>query len=79
MFGLDPATHELEVNKKLANVPDYVEFYQWMRVRETLDYLASFRDHWNDSIERDLLVSAFAWILSNGLPHYRKDSVCNWH
>jgi ABC-2 type transport system ATP-binding protein len=26
-----------------------------MSVRETLDYLASFRAHWNDAIERDLL------------------------
>jgi ABC-2 type transport system ATP-binding protein len=36
-------------------VPDAVAFYPWMTVRETLDYLASFRAHWNRVIEGDLL------------------------
>lgn len=55
VFGLDPNKHEVEVKRKLAYVPDYVAFYPWMTVRETLDYLASFREHWNRDIERDLL------------------------
>jgi len=55
MFGLDPAKAEVEVKRRLAYVPDYVAFYPWMTVRETLDYLASFRTHWNRETERDLL------------------------
>jgi ABC-2 type transport system ATP-binding protein len=55
VFGLDPAKAEVEVKRRLAYVPDYVAFYPWMSVRETLDYLASFRTHWNRDIERDLL------------------------
>src|SRR5882724_693030 len=55
IFGLDPAKHEVEVKRRLAYVPDAVAFYPWMTVRETLDYLASFRAHWNQEIERDLL------------------------
>jgi ABC-2 type transport system ATP-binding protein len=55
IFGLDPAKHELEVKRRVAYVPDYVAFYPWMSVRETLDYLASFRSHWNRETERDLL------------------------
>ena len=55
VFGLDPKKHEVEVKRKLAYVPDYVAFYPWMTVQETLDYLASFREHWNRDIERDLL------------------------
>jgi ABC-2 type transport system ATP-binding protein len=55
LFGLDPAGHEVEVKRRLAYVPDYVAFYPWMTVRETLDYLASFRDHWNRESERELL------------------------
>lgn len=55
VFGLDPAAHEVEVKRRLAYVPDYVAFYPWMTVRETLDYLASFRSHWNGDIERGLL------------------------
>ncbi len=55
VFGLDPNKHEVEVKRKLAYVPDAVAFYPWMTVRETLDYLASFRAHWNRDIERDLL------------------------
>jgi ABC-2 type transport system ATP-binding protein len=55
VFGLDPAKAEVEVKRKLAVVPDFVTFYPWMTVRETLDYLASFRDHWNRATETDLL------------------------
>jgi ABC-2 type transport system ATP-binding protein len=54
VLGLDPAKQEVEVKRRLAYVPDAVAFYPWMTVRETLDYLASFRAHWNREIERDL-------------------------
>ncbi|MGC9995114.1 MAG: ATP-binding cassette domain-containing protein, partial [Terriglobia bacterium] len=47
VFGLDPAKQEVEVKRLLSYVPDQVAFYPWMSVRETLDYLASFRAHWN--------------------------------
>lgn len=55
VFGLDPAQAEVEVKRRLAYVPDQLAFYPWMSVRETLDYLASFRDHWNRNKERELL------------------------
>jgi ABC-2 type transport system ATP-binding protein len=55
LFGLDPAKHEVEVKRRLAYVPDQVAFYPWMTVRETLDWLASFRPHWNRETERALL------------------------
>ncbi len=55
LFGLDPATDEVAVKRRVAFVPDAVAFYPWMTVRETLDYLASFRSRWNRDIERDLL------------------------
>ena len=55
VFGIDPANNEVEVKKHLAYVPDQVAFYPWMTVRETLDYLASFRQNWNRKIEQELL------------------------
>lgn len=55
VFGLDPTSSEVEVKRRLAYVPDNVAFYPWMTVRETLDYLASFRSSWNRETERDLL------------------------
>src|ERR1043166_754296 len=55
LFGLDPCSQEVNVKRRLAYVPDYVAFYPWMSVRETLDYLASFRLHWNRQLEQDLL------------------------
>jgi ABC-2 type transport system ATP-binding protein len=36
-------------------VPDAVAFYPWMTVRETLNYLASFRPRWNFEVEAGLL------------------------
>ena len=55
VFGMDPAKNEVEVKRRLAYVPDQVAFYPWMTIRETLDYLASFRDHWNRKTEQELL------------------------
>jgi ABC-2 type transport system ATP-binding protein len=55
VFGLDPARHEVEVKRFLSYVPDQVAFYPWMSVREILDYLASFRAHWNRRTEQELL------------------------
>jgi len=54
VFGLDPCKQEVEVKRLLSYVPDQVAFYPWMSVRETLDYLASFRPHWNRKIEQEL-------------------------
>jgi ABC-2 type transport system ATP-binding protein len=55
VFGLDPQKNEVVVKSRLAYVPDAVAFYPWMTVRDTLAYLASFRQHWNGDIEADLL------------------------
>jgi ABC-2 type transport system ATP-binding protein len=55
VFGLDPARHEMDVKSRLAYVPDHVAFYPWMTVRETLDYVASFRATWNRGTEASLL------------------------
>ena len=55
VFGMDPAKDEVAVKRRIAFVPDAVAFYPWMTVRETLDYLASFRTRWNDDTELDLL------------------------
>jgi ABC-2 type transport system ATP-binding protein len=55
VFGLDPRKHEVAVKSRLAYVPDMVAFYPWMTVRDTLEYLASFRTNWNRDIENDLL------------------------
>jgi len=55
VFGLNPQRAEVAVKSRLAYVPDLVAFYPWMSVRETLEYLASFRRHWNRELEADLL------------------------
>jgi ABC-2 type transport system ATP-binding protein len=55
VFGFDPQREEVAVKSRLAYVPDAVAFYPWMTVRDTLEYFASFREHWNRDIENDLL------------------------
>jgi ABC-2 type transport system ATP-binding protein len=54
VFGLDPARQEVAVKRLLSYVPDQVAFYPWMSVCETLNYLASFRPHWNRKTEQEL-------------------------
>jgi ABC-2 type transport system ATP-binding protein len=55
VFRMDPARNEVEVKSSLAYVPDSMAFYPWMTVRDTLDYVASFRRRWNADTERALL------------------------
>jgi ABC-2 type transport system ATP-binding protein len=55
VFGLDPRRSEVPVKSRVAYVPDYVTFHPWMTVRNTLDYIAAFRTHWNQETERALL------------------------
>lgn len=55
IFGMDPARHEVQVKRRLSYVPDYIAFYPWMTVADTLDYLASFRAHWNEALQKQLL------------------------
>jgi ABC-2 type transport system ATP-binding protein len=55
VFGLDPTEQDVAVKRRLSYVPDQVAFYPWMTIRETLDYLASFRENWNRKTEQELL------------------------
>lgn len=55
VFGLDPRRDEVDVKSRLAYVPDYVAFYPWMTVGETLAYFSSFRQRWNKKLESTLL------------------------
>jgi ABC-2 type transport system ATP-binding protein len=55
VFGMNPAKHEVAVKSRLAYVPDYVAFYPWMTVRDTLNYFASFREKWNAALDQKLL------------------------
>jgi ABC-2 type transport system ATP-binding protein len=55
VFGLDPRHQEVAIKSRLSYVPDAVAFYPWMTVSEVLEFLASFRSHWNGDIEADLL------------------------
>jgi ABC-2 type transport system ATP-binding protein len=54
VFGLDPRKDEVAVKSRLAYVPDTVAFYPWMTVRDALNYQASFRPRWNETIVADL-------------------------
>lgn len=55
VFGLDPQRDEVAVKSRLSYVPDAVAFYPWMTVNQSLEFLASFRRHWNSEMEADLL------------------------
>jgi ABC-2 type transport system ATP-binding protein len=55
VFGLDPVRDEVAVKSRIAYVPDQLGFYPWMTVRDTLDYVASFRSQWNRETEASLL------------------------
>src|SRR6266513_4619208 len=55
VFGMDPAKQEVAVKQRIAYVPDQIAFYPWMTAGQTLEYLASFRTHWNQQTQNELL------------------------
>ena len=55
LFGHDPRKDEVAVKSRLSYVPDHVAFYPWMSMQQHFEYLASFRQHWNQKLEQDLL------------------------
>ena len=55
VFGMNPAKEEVPVKSRLAWVPDTVAFYPWMRIGGYFEYLASFRERWNQELEKNLL------------------------
>src|SRR5262245_11351022 len=50
VFVLEPSKREVEVKRHLAYVPEYVAFYRWMTIRDTLNNFASCREHWNKDL-----------------------------
>ena len=71
VFGMNPAKHEVAVKSRIAYVPDQLGFYPWMTVRNTLDYVASFREKWNRETEQSLL-DRFRLPLSQKTSHLSK-------
>jgi ABC-2 type transport system ATP-binding protein len=55
VFGMDPRKDHVTVKSRVCYVPDTVAFYPWMTIAQTLQFLASFRPHWNREMEADLL------------------------
>jgi len=55
VFGLDPARDEAAIKSRIAYVPDFVAFYPWMSVAESLEYQAGFRSRWNAGVQAELL------------------------
>jgi len=78
VFGLDPQKQEVAVKSRLCYVPDAVAFYPWMTVNQTLEFLASFRSHWNRDIESDLL-KRFQLDPKQKASNLSKDKRRNWH
>jgi ABC-2 type transport system ATP-binding protein len=71
VFGLDPHRRQVAVKSRLCYVPDAVAFYPWMTIAETLQFLASFRKHWNREMEADL-VNRFQLDLKQKASHLSK-------
>lgn len=51
VFGLSPQLQEVAVKSRVGYMPEVVAVHPWMTVRDTLQYYASFRKHWNQTDE----------------------------
>lgn len=54
VFGLDPSVHEVPIKSKLSYVPDQIGFYAWMTIQDYFEYLAAFREDWNEKLQTHL-------------------------
>lgn len=55
LFGEDPWDMRGETKARIGYVPQKVELYDWMRVRQMIAYLAPFYPRWNPALVSSLL------------------------
>lgn len=55
VFGEDPWTMSGETKARLGYVPQKVDLYDWMRVRQMIAYIAAFYPKWNHALTSSLL------------------------
>jgi ABC-2 type transport system ATP-binding protein len=55
LFGEDPWTMSGETKARLGYVPQKVDLYDWMRVRQMIAYIAAFYPKWNHALTTSLV------------------------
>lgn len=55
LFGQDPAKDDVATKGRFCYVPDTVGCYPWMTAQQWFEYVASFRRHWNETLQQELL------------------------
>jgi ABC-2 type transport system ATP-binding protein len=55
LFGEDPWTMSGETKARLGYVPQKVDLYDWMRVRQMIAYIAAFYPKWNHPLTTSLV------------------------
>lgn len=59
MLGLDPMRDEIGVKSKVGYVPEKYGFYEYMRVKEIVAFVAAYHNDWNYDFQKELM-SEFA-------------------
>lgn len=54
VLGHDPVTEEITVKQKSGYVPEQYGFYEYMRVREIVAFVAAYHADWNRDLQREL-------------------------
>jgi len=54
-LGCDPVRHGLEIRARVGYVPEIQGFYDWMRINELVELVASYHDCWNWTLCSSLL------------------------
>jgi ABC-2 type transport system ATP-binding protein len=57
LAGIDVWSNPVEVNRRLGYVPDRLNAYPWMRVREIIEFTRALRDRWDAGLVSRLLES----------------------
>ena len=57
IFGEDAWDLPAAVKARIGYVPQVITLYPWLRVRQLINYTASFYPHWNDELVRTLALN----------------------
>lgn len=55
VFGESAWSLSAAAKARLGYVPQIIQLYPWLKVRQTIDYIASFYPRWNDALIGELL------------------------
>jgi ABC-2 type transport system ATP-binding protein len=57
VLGLDPSREGIELRRRVGYIPEHLQMYGWMTVKQTLTFVAAQYPNWNRAVEERLIAT----------------------